>query len=694
MKDESDVSEQPQDASGFGAKPEISEKTLEPTNRTIETVDQAFAVCERMIEDWKRGISNAAKITAKINRERPNNQKKLEAASKGWKSNISTGFLATECRKVCPRLHMPVKTAKYLTAASLPIGWANGAEKTEYFRQVVTDTIRRWPRFNWYIRGLSREVSRYGFGFSVWFDEWEWRPTLVRMDKGFVPKGTEVMEPEPQFFLAKYDYQPQELLTLLRKNVEAERKEWKKDAVVNAIKEAVPPAVSQNPEESRTYEDLVRQATWGWQYEKGAKAICTYHLFAKELSGKVSHYILLVEPSAAGDERLLYENLDEFNSMDECVNTTVFDDGGDGTVHGSWGVGQLLYDLAVQVERIRNDSIDNMRMTNRMKLQVPDAKNVNDVKLEVNDTMMIVSGAEFAGNQAGMPTDVQGYELLDQKLTQIAQQSIGAFVPPIPLQPSDIKAAQINAALSQERELKEDVLENWLVQIAVIVRTITKRLARPGSPDETAKKFRETLLEKLTEAEIELLVNQTPVQSVIEFTEYRAQQKGLFAASVKGDPLFRQSQVARYMAAGVGDERFVQDIVVPEGDQSDQTKAARDQLLENASLALGQPTPVVASDNDWVHMQTMKPGLQLLLQSGNVATAQLALQHYTAHWAQGVAKKVIPSEQINAEKGFISAVEKQIQALTERQQIQQKTAAAQQQATQQAQQMVAAEQLQ
>lgn len=689
-----------QDTTGLGTDPEISETSLEAENRTISSVNQAFSVCERLVEDWKKGILNASRITSKINGERPYNPKALKNAAMGWKTNISTGFLATECRKVLPRLHMPIKTAKYLTAASLPSGWANGSEKSDFFRQTLTETIRSWPKFNFYIRGLAREVGVFGFGFNVWFDEWEWRPTLLRMDKGFVPQGTEVMDSEMPFFVCRYDYHPGELISLLKAAQDSGRTEWNKKNVIEAVESASPPVVDATYQNARSYEDLVRQATWGWRYEKGSKMVRTYHLFAKEISGKVSHYVLLSDgfvpggttkvsrlSSGDGSSNLLYENLDEFDSMADAVNTMVFDFG-DGTVHGSWGVGQILYDLSAQVEKIRCDSVDNMRMTNRMKLQVPEAKNVNDVKMTVNDTMMIVSGAAFAGNAAAMPQDIQGYELLDQKLTQIAQQKIGAFVPPIPLQPSDIKAAQINAAMSKEKELQEDVLENWLIQFAVVARTIARRLAKVGSPDPVAKKYRKTLLEKLTEEEIVILTDVFPVQSVMDFTEYKAQQRGMFAASVKGDPLFKQAQVARIMAAGVGDERFVNDIVVPEGDQSDQVKAQRDQLIENASMALGQPTPVVATDNDWIHMETLKPGIDSALKSGNTKLATLALQHYAAHYAQGVSKKVIPKDQINGEKGYIAAVEKQIMALSERDQIQQSGQAAQQQADAQAQQMV------
>ncbi len=686
-----------------GSAPEVSDN-LKVDNRAINSVNQAFSVCDNMRQDWIEGIEHAARITAKLNGERPYNQKKLKNAGKDWKTNISTGFLATECSRVLPRLYMPIKTAKYLTAASLPPGWPDGEQKTAYFRQAITETLRSWPKFNFWIRGLAREVGIWGFGFNTWFDEWEWRPTLMRMDKGFVPQGTEVMEHEPAFFMAKFDYKPWELLELVKKSVSSGRDDWVKENVVAAINSAQPPSAENTQYETRSWEDLVRQAAWEFTYTKGAKMIETFHLFSKEADGKVSHYILLANQSGnpnytasdmSGskkvDNRLLYENLDQFDSMMDVVNTMVFDYG-DGTVHGAWGAGQILYDLAVQVEKVRCDAIDNMRMTNKIKAQVPEAKNVNDVKLVVNDTMMIVSGAQFSGNTAALPQDINGYELLDQKLTKIAQEKIGAFVPPIPLQPSDIKAAQVNAAVAKERELQEALLENWLIQFAVVVGTITKRLLKKGSPDKTAKGIRKILLEKLSDEEINILAQQFPVQSVADFTEYAASRRGAFCQSIMGNSLFRQNVAARIMAEGVGDTRFVDELVKPDGDQQDEIAAQREQILENAAMLTGQNVPVLATDNDWVHMQTLKPGLMQQLQQGNLKGSQIGLQHYAAHWSQGVDKKTLPKDQINPEKSWISQAEKHIEELQKAEQIKQQTEQAQQQAAQQAQMIVQAQQ--
>lgn len=669
----------------MGETPKVSE-SLEVTNRAIADVEQAIAVCSTIIEDWKKGIQKAAKITSKLNGQKPYHQGALKQQLKDYKTNISTGFLATECSKVLPRLFMPIKTAKYVTAAQLPAGWPDGPQKTEHFRQVITDAVRSWPKFNFYLRGKAREVGIFGFAFDVWFDQYDWRPSLLRMDRGFVPQGTEITE-EPPFFVAKWPYKPNELLDLLKANQEAGRDEWQKDNVIKAINNATPSPVNSTQVESRSYEDLIRQSSYAYTYSKGAKVISTWHLFAKEATGKVSHYVILADGTTSGindhgankeavKEKLLFEYLDEYNSMHDAALATVFDYG-DGTIHGSLGAGHILYDLSVQVEKIRCDSIDNMRLTNKVKLQVKDAKNINDVKLTINDQLVVASGAEFAGNMAGLSCDVEGYEQLEMKLSKIAQEKIGAFVPPIPLQPSDIKAAQINAALSKEKELQEALLENWLIQWAMVVRTMVRRLCDPNSPDDVAVQVRQDLLKKLTEEEIAILVSQFPVKSVLDFTEMRAQQRGQFAASVLNNPLFKQQAVARIMAEGAGDQVFVDSIVIPEGDMSDVNSAANQQKTENAAMAIGQPMSVLPSDNDWVHMQTLKEqlGPMLMSDNGNPDLMSIGLQHYAAHWSQGVNKKSIPADQINNEKQWIASAEKTIQAHRDRQALAQQTQA-------------------
>ena len=664
-----------QESSGFlGAPADVSPDTLDAENRVIKDTDAAITICDSLVYAWSKGIFNSSRITAKLNGERPWGKAQLKQKGMGHKKNVSTRFLMQQCAKIAPRFYMPIRTASTLTAASLPDGWPDGPVKTDKFRKRLTKTIRAWKKWNYFIEGMAREVTDFGLGYAVWFDEYDWRPTLIRMDKGFVPQGTEIMDHDMQFFCVKWQYHPNDLLKLVKESVEAGRTEWKKAACVEAINKAAPPAVGPTFDKFRDYEDLIRQSVWSIAYYKAMRLIDTYHLFVKEHTGKVSHYILWRDGTKTGDDnggdsRLLYEFLDEYESISEVCIPTPFGYG-DGSIQGSWGAGQLLFDMANQVEISRNEAMDAQSNQNKLKLQVAEGKNVNDVKLTISGDMMTVEGAQFAQPGAAMPSDSSGFKMLDDEFTMWAQQIVGNFIPPIPLQPSDTKAASINAAQAGEQEVQAKNLDNFLMHIAYIISTISKRMANPMSPDDDARKFRDGCLneDKLTEQEIDYLVNQPSVETIIDFTPANASARAQFAASRTANPasasLYQPRKLEEIQAQAVpGGKAVIEYAMVPEQDGTVEPEAQRQQTLENTTLGFGQDVGVLAQDRDWTHMQTQKPVMEKVVMGKNVPGGLSHLRHYAAHYTAGVAKKTIPPDQVNAEKSYIAEVEKAINAV-------------------------------
>ena len=662
--------------SGFlGQGADVDPKTLEVGQRVIKDADSAMTICESLVYSWQKGIYNAARITAKLSGERPYGKQMLKSKGKGHKRNISTRFLSQMVAKIEPRFFMPLRQSSTLTAAELPSDWPDGPVKTDKFRRRLTNTIKAWPKWDYFVEGLAHEVAAFGLGYAVWFDKYEWKPTLIRMDKGFIPQGTEIMDDDLQFFCVKYQYHPNDLLKLLKESNEAGRSEWKKKACVEAINKAAPPPVGPTFDKWRDYEDLIRQSVWSIAYYKALRLIDTYHLFVREHTGKVSHYILWKDGTKTGedndsDSRLLYESLDEYDSISEVCVPVVFGYG-DGSIQGSWGAGQLLFDMANQVEIARNDAMDAQASSSKMKLQASEGKNVNDIKMTINDDMMAVEGAQFAQPGAALPTNSQGFKMLDDEFTMWAMQLVGNYIPPISLQPSDTKAAAINAATGEQQEVQMKNLENFLKHIARIIYPIGKRLSDPTNPYDDSKEFRADLLEddQLTEVEIEKLVNQPVIKTITEFTPAAATARAQFAQSRLMGPsaqFYDPRKLEEIQAQGLpGGKAVIDYAMIPAQDQTIAAEAQRMQTIEGTTLATGTDVGVLAHDNDWVHMQTMKQGLQSAVQRGDpsqMQALQAGLRHYSAHYASGVAKKGIPPDQVNPEKSFISELEKAIQA--------------------------------
>lgn len=678
----------------FGNSPEVNESKMEANNRVASTVSQLIQMGEDDILDARKLIIAARRITAKKQGAPPYDPGKLKVQGKSWKRNVSTRFLQKELARAASRFYMPVLTASTLTAAELPAGWPKGQEKTKFFRDTITRTIRSWRKNDMYWRGLAAEVTDYGFGFAVWTDPHEWRPHLARMDRGFVPRGTEVMDTKLARFTLKWDYRPDELLAIVRRAVDAGSTHWNKDAVAAAVDAANLPSMPQDLSRLRKWEELIRENSWDYNYSRSQRMIEARHQFILEYSGKVSHYITW--PGGPSDRQLLFEHLDAYDQTDSCVIPVVFGYG-DGTIHGSWGAGQLLYDMAAQVEKVRCDSIDNLLNSNKARIQVPNAKDAASAQLVVNDTMVVLTGGQFAQNVGGISGDPKGYMVLDDKMTQWAQEIIGAYLPPIPLQASDIKAAQVNAAKSREEEIQRDVMESWMKQVALIITEMSRRLCNPDSDDPVAKATREKLLGRqegwfkamfsgvkeklrekfsalekiippspvsLTEEELEILISQPAVQSVTDFTEWAASQRAAFCASVQTNPLFNQTACARYMAAGVPNagDAFVNSVVVPEGDITTITGAQRQQLAENAVMMLGIEQPVLTTDLHQVHLDTLKPALEQAIAAGMIPQSKLGLAHASAHFASGMATKTLKPETTNVWKAWLAQMQRALEA--------------------------------
>jgi hypothetical protein len=364
-------------------------------------------------------------------------------------------------------------------------------------------------------------------------------------------------------------------------------------------------------------------------------------------------------PSEESGNGLLYQKLDKFESINDVTIPIVFEYG-NGTIQGSQGSGHILYDMSVQLELSRNESFDNLKMSNRLKLQVPDAKDVNQVKTIVQDTQVIVSGAQFAGVQAALPQNVEGYIALDQQMSRLMEEKVGAFLPAYTAPGSSKTATEANISAAKEQEIRDAILDNWLTQFALVAHAIMRRLTDPESEDKTAKECRKNLLKVLDKEEIETLRDTAPSISIIEFTEIITQRKAAFAQSVRGNPYYDQFQVEQLIAeAAVGQE--TSSVILPPGeDQNKVAESARLQILELSAIQDGAPVPVVMQDVHFVHMNTMKPWIDGKLKAASAGDVSLipliqsALRHYQMHYDLGVQSKTIPKDKINEEKSLIA----------------------------------------
>jgi len=647
-------------------------------NRRAVTDDShGIAICRKLFHDADKLIEVTARIREKTDGITPPFSPTIMAhEGKKHKSNMPTGFLESIMGKVAPRLYSYVTASRYLYTAELPSQdpvtgekILNRVEKTERLRSIATNTVRSWAKWYLWLVSYTEEVCRHGHCFIAWLDDEDWRPTLFRMDHGQVPIGTEIMDENVPFFVARDSYMVHELFAKIRDKEIAEEAGWNVENVVESIRNAVPKERPTAGEEGQQieYEDLVRECSPSWAYFKEANTIEVFHLFATEYDGRVSQYMY-----DARSEKLLFKMEDRYAKASDVVIPVTFQHG-NGRVHGSYGVGHLLWDLATQVEKARNAAMDGLRARGRMTLTVPSASDLNKARLIIQDDATWVVGAQANMNSGTLPDTVDAHITFDRYMRELALAKIGAFYPPPQIPGLERTATESNIAAMREEETRRSIVDYYLRHFSLIMQTIVRRLFNPNSSDEAAKAAYREALNTCSAREIEIWSNTPASASVIKFT--RAEDMGIiqFLTTKIGNPRYNQEKLERIQTALTIGTSYADDIILPEEDQTVQAEAVRQQTLELLALEKGEAVPVSPRDNDEIHISMLmgeqdqggrwgNGAIAALIASGNIQGAQAAMEHWSQHVEQMNAKGTLGEKQNDA-KSFARQISEALQNL-------------------------------
>lgn len=646
---------QPSQVMGNAPELVISGGILENRRRTIADTAQAMTVVLRLEEDARNRNGSAALIQEEINRAPPNSRADEREKGRSWKTNFSTGYLASQVSAYAPRLYMRLKTAQELTSASLPPETRDSASRSLQLRRIFTRGFRRWSGSHHFIQGLGHEVASFGVVFGFWMDPIDWRPTLIRQDMGFVPTGT-LQGSELDVFCAKVTYSPHELVAKIVDLEAASQRGWDVEEVVKSVNAASPLPVSSTPENARQYSDLVRQSVASLTYIKEANVVDTRHLLYAEADGRISYRIL---DRTRGATIFLAEDL--YSSMEQAVVPVLFERG-DGTIYGSLGLGQLLYGVSRLSSVMFSASTDNTINGSKPTVRVPDPRKAQDVKLTINSEYVVLSGDGDTINDA-YPDRSEAFRAKYEMLMAVGDRLVGSYVPRS-MPESRISASMVNAMAMREDEVGLSSLDNFLSTTARLFRNIFRRMADPASTDPIALSVRAEALKLVSEEELQLWANEPVIETSVDYSDAERNRVSQYLLAVRGNPMYDQQKVEYLLSEREVGEDISTQILLPSQDPVTAAEAERQQLMENTDISQGVELPVSARDNHMVHMPIVDKLLVAAIESGDLQTGVRALTHFAAHYEMAVSQKLLKSaEQINGYKSYINTREKQLQEM-------------------------------
>jgi len=648
--------------------PKINEAG-KPTQRSIKDANMGRDIVKLIIQAGRNRSIVGSRILAKYNAERPFDSYKLEAEGLAWKQNFTTKPMPSMIDKVAPRFTQAVDGLKYLTSSSLSNKWENAAAKTETFREVITRTIRGRKGWTTLLEDIAFNNALFGYSTVAWLDEFTWFPLHFKFDESFAPDGTKQDSTFCQVMILKETLLPHELFAKIEDREVASSAGYNIEETITGINNASPVQIRDRLNVGGTlefwYQNALRELTIGASYMAGASVIVVYHLLAREVTGKVSHY-QFAGPSMTA----IFSKDDRFPSMQECLTFYTYQKG-NGTLHGSKGVGRDIYELAGMIDRNRNEIVDRSIMSGKIPIQ-GDIKRLHTFKMSVVGMTCIFPNGWTILEQR-LDGNVEPNLKLDAYFSALIDQLIGNTSPPQMQSGEAFRSpAAWNLLAAREEEGKDNRISRFMTQFVNMIQAMQKRICDSDTAEDDAKAAQDELLKSMTREEITELANYPVAGTIRDLTPLERQMIAMVATEKKGNPLYNQRALElEDLTARVGTE-FAERVLLPDNDPSVEAEQHRQQQLESNLLVQGQAVPVSPRDNHMIHLQTLMPlaqqiGGAVMQGQGNTAMLEAVVAHISEHFSraveQGVKKELLkPVQEFLDKAGPAIAQLKQIDA--------------------------------
>lgn len=670
-------------------QPEFGEgkNATKVVNKPITTAQQAFEVFSRLQRDNQARANRNKLIADAYNGGSPFDQKKLDAAAQGWRANFSTLVLATFVDRVTPRLTDAVHAMKYLTASELPDSFVDATNKTQKFRERTTELIRSWNGWIDYVEQVACENVLYGYTAAVQMDEYEWRPKTFRQEDTLFDEQSPQLAEKVPVFVIKANYYIHEACAIIEDADTAEEAGYNVENIKAAIEKAAPPYDSfvYNP---RQLSDMVREGNLYYSFHRSSKMLETAHVFVKCYDNTVDHWwvnrnaskrsqksrkaparVSQPSPTRNGDTEPRAFEEDPYElfygeavaiTMDDVLTLFSFQ-AGNNRLFGSKGIGRLLYNISLAIEKCRMSFIDAMWISGLLVGQAEESI-IGRLQPHVRSPFLIIPEG-FSLLMQQFRVDINCWIGLDQKLVNTAEIIAGAFMPDQQQVTNNGQMIQTATKESidavKEEEVKAGMMQRWWVQFTKGTGSMQRRIysklnlrtalgqrkARLKAADigktliakdlyetmmdvdpDTAKQFTgapdleqadagavETIMalmdDGLSIQEIIILAN----QPATEFTEHTGAQDDLmfmqFYQVAKNNPNFDQSKLDEMAANRMIGFKETKEIFVPQPTQTSDIEAQRAQQMEWTTMLGGIGVQVSQRDPHMQHFQTLLPAV-------------------------------------------------------------------------------------
>lgn len=596
----------------FNAQPDINNPEFkdgdgENTIRSISTAQQALEIGRNLEDNDRNRDIKRARVLAAFNGDAPYSDGELTANGQNYRYNISFGYLeGSVSRAVVPynKLSLNIENIVDFDANKV------SEEKINFIKEEYIAAIKRWGYWKKFISRLNQDLVINGFNTAIFPSVEGCWPIFIEQQRGFTNDQAPNEVRQLQVFVWKKDYLINELYEKIADDQTNEESGWNVKNVKQALMAAAPDDIYRSPStrsgEWTRFEEAVRAGSL-YASLVGAKVVKTYHVFAAEIDGSVTHYVVVRDSRTDSTEAEgieLFKKEDQFESFSDIM--AYFDmEAGDGNWHGSRGLGRRLFNTHAALDKFRCSLLDQAHASGLQVIQPGDQASKEGLELVVMGPFVVLPPSITISSTSLPPLAATSFQA-DQLLTATGQQRAGDLVPEVQAtNVSDKTATQARIDAGQRNLITSGNLERYLDPLEDVMTLIFKRLSIENSEDPDAKIFQENLKKRGVTREDLVRVKRAKASGKISDVLGEDQAiTQIVLAEFRGDADVNQKQLKRMRLESLLTPKEVDDILLPDDDQTLTIEQARQQIMEIDDIKVGTPIPVSPRDNHQVHIQT------------------------------------------------------------------------------------------
>lgn len=626
--------------------PEFGEGSTKKERKAISNARQALQIAQKLAYNDIERDQRRARVLAAFNGTAPYSDGDLVAKAQGYRYNVSFGLMEGSINRAVVPYNELTLNINDLTEIK-----ANLPDEKKKTIQVefgkIMDKWGKWPKF---ISRLNQDLVLNGYNTAIFPSDYDPFPIFVQQKDGFVDEGTENDVSNLEVFVWRKAYMIHELYAKISEEDIATKAGWNVPNVKEALTEASPESIWQRnlttSGQWTAVEEAIRAGSL-FASMVGAKMVNTYHIFAAELDGKVTHYIVLdygISDNDKGEDAKedgpeLFKKENRFNSFQDFL--VYFDmETGDGTWHGSKGGGQRIFNTHKANDKMMNSALDTSFSAGLTLLQPGDQVQQEELTLSVIGPFAVIPNGVTINPQV-LPNVAGTFFQMQALLSNTLETRVGDVVPQgqSTVAQGDETATAAKLKAGRQELITRGNLKRYIDPTSQVMSIIVRRLLKANSPNAYAKEFQAELKRKgITEEDIKEIRGARNTGKIDDILGNTAADTQVIFAEFRGDPDIDQEKLKNMRISSVLDADIADQLIITDKDQTKQIEAARQQELELTTILTGKKVPVSPRDNHQIHIEYLLQdiGTKVQAQAVNfnpdeIPTLKLEVEHIVEH---------------------------------------------------------------